>query len=293
VIGRPRKLAAHFSCPNDLKSGAACRLLAASSRKVSGMPWMWIALASVMLWAASFSAQQIPAGTALPVMLDSSLDARKDKPGRKISVRIMQEVQLPDGKKIPSGSHIVGHILRVNTPTATSPSRLAFQLDQLNSGGHSLPLTTSLRAVASMTEVFEAQLPTNNFDEYGTSIADWTTVQVGGDAVYRGDGKVISPDNRVVGSATVGGEVTAKLTAVPDRGCRGSIEGNDREQALWVFSTTACGAYGFSDLKITHAGRTSPRGEIALESPTNVQIRGGSGLLLRVVAPASLTVAPR
>jgi len=249
-----------------------------------GMSVVWIVLVAL-----PFSAQQIPPGTALPVMLNSNLDARKDKPGRKISARIMQEVQLPDGATIPAGSHIAGHVQRVNGPTATAPSRLAFQFDQLNSRGHSLPLTTSLRAVASMTEVFEAQLPTSNFDEYGTSIADWTTIQVGGDAVYRGAGKVISPDNRVVGSATIGGDVTARLAAVPDRGCRGQVEGNDREQALWVFSTTACGTYGFADLKITHAGRTNPKGEIVLESPTNVQIRGGSGLLLRVVAPASLT----
>jgi hypothetical protein len=257
------------------------------------MKWVWIALAWVMLWALQFCAQQIPAGTALPVMLNSSLDARKDKPGREISARVMQEVHLPEGAKIPAGSHIVGHIVRVEGPSASSPSRLAVKFDTLNSRGRSVPLTTSLRALASMTEVFEAQLPTSNFDEYGTSIADWTTVQVGGDAVYRGDGKVISPDNRVVGSATVGGDVSAKLAAVPERGCRGPIDGNDRAQALWVFSTTACGAYGFSDLKITHAGRTSPQGEIALESPTNVQIRGGSGLLLRVVVPASLTVSPR
>ena len=128
------------------------------------------------------------------------------------------------GRGFRPGPVIVGHILGVNGMSATSGSQLVFKFDQLNSRGHSITLTTSLRAVAAMTEVFEAQLPTNNFDEYGTSIADWTTVQVGGDAVYRGDGTVISPDNRVVGSATVGGDVTAKLAAVPDRGCRGSIE---------------------------------------------------------------------
>lgn len=256
------------------------------------MKWLHIAAVCV-LSVAVLSAQQIPSGTALPVMLNSALDAKKVKPGRKVSARVMQDVQLPDGARIPAGSHIVGHILSVSAATAASPSRLVVKFDQLNSRRRSVPLTTSLRAVASMTEIFEAQLPTSNFDEYGTSIADWTTVQVGGDAVYRGDGKVISPDNRVVGSATVGGDVTAKLVAVPERGCRGSIEGNDREQSLWVFSTSACGAYGFQDLKIAHAGRTAPVGEIALESPTNVQVRGGSGLLLRVIAPASLSASAR
>ena len=257
------------------------------------MKWIWFIWAWVVLWAAPFSAQQIPAGTALPVMLDSTLDAGKDKPGRKISARLMQDVQLPDGARLPAGSHIVGHVLQGNGGTAASPSRLVVKFDQLISRGRSVPLTTSLRAVASMTEVFAAQLPTNNFDEYGTSIVDWTTVQVGGDAVYRGGGTVISPDNRVVGSANVGGDVTAKLTAVPDRGCRGPIEGNDREQSLWVFSTNACGAYGFGDLTIAHAGRTDPVGEILLEAFVNVQLRGGSGLLLRVVAPASLAASAR
>ena len=257
------------------------------------MKWMRLILAWAILSAAPFSAQQIPIGTALPVMLNSSLDASKDKPGQKISARIMQQVQLPDGTKIPSGTHIVGHVLGVNGLTGAYGSRLVLKFDELNLRGRSIPLTTSLRAVANMTVVFEAQLPTSNFDEYGTTIADWTTVQVGGDAVYRGDGTVISPDNRVVGSATVGGDVTAKLTAVPDRGCRGSVEDNDRPQSLWVFSTSACGAYGFSDLRIAHAGRTDPLGEIALEAPANVRVRAGSGLLLRVIASSSLPAAPR
>ncbi len=257
------------------------------------MKWVQIICVCLVLSEAAFCAQHIPPGTALPVMLNSTLDAKKDKRGRKISARVMQEVRLPNRGSIPAGARVIGHVLQVSSPTGTSGSRMVVKFDQLNSRGRTISLTTSLRAVASMTEVFDAQLPTNTFDEYGTSIADWTTVQVGGDAVYRGDGKVISWDNRVVGSATIGGDVTAKLTAVPDRGCHGAIEGNDREQALWVFSTTACGAYGFHELKIAHAGRTDPVGEIVLESPVNVQVRGGSGLLLRVIAPTDVSARKR
>jgi len=252
------------------------------------MKWLPVLCSCWVLSAAVLCGQQIPSGTALPVMLNSTLDAKKNKPGRKVSARVMQSVPLPGGGRIPAGSQIVGHVLQVSGSTATSPSQLVFKFDQLNWRGHVLPVTTSLRALASMTDVFEAQLPTNNFDEYGTSLADWTTVQVGGDLVYRGYGHIVSPDNNVIGSATIGGAVTAKLVPVPDRGCRGAVEGNDREQALWVFSTSACGAYGFPELKIAHAGRTTPMGEVVLESPRNVMVRGGSGLLLRVVAPASL-----
>jgi len=244
-----------------------------------------------VLSVAALSAQQIPAGTTLPVMLNSTLDAQKAKPGQRISARIMQEVRLPDGARIPAGSRIVGHVLQVNGPDAASPSHLAFKFDQVNLHGHLYLLSTSLRALASMTEIFEAQMPTNNFDEYGTTTADWTTIQIGGDVVYRGNGHVYSPDNQVVGRATVGGDVTGKLTAVPERGCRGAIEDNDHEQSLWVFSNSACGAYGLPRLRIAHAGRTDPTGEIVLESATNVLVRGGSGMLLRVIVPASLSAS--
>lgn len=237
----------------------------------------------LLLSATMLSAQQIPAGTALPVMLNSALDAKKGKPGQKISARIMQDVLLPDGARVPAGSRVTGHIVQVGSASGTV-SRLVFKFDEVITQGHSISLATSLRAVASMLEVYNAQLPTNAVDDYGTSYNDWNTVQVGGDAVYRGSGRVVTADNQLVGRATIGGDVTARLAAVPTAGCRGPIDGNDREQALWVFSASVCGAYGFNGLKIAHAGRTNPVGEIALESMTNVHVAGGSGLLLRVVS---------
>ena len=247
------------------------------------MRWIKFLSASGMLFSSLLVAQVIPAGTTLPTMLNSTLDARKDSPGRHISGRIMQDIPLPDGSRIPAGSRVEGQILQVSRPVAASGSQVVLKFDRLYMHGRSLPLLTDLRAIASMTEVYEAQLPTNALDDYGTSYSDWNTVQVGGDAVYRGNGEVLVRDE-VVAEATLGGDVTGRLRAVPERGCRGAIDGNDREQALWVFSTSACGSYGFGDLKISHAGRTDPEGQIKLESAANVHVRGGSGLLLRVIS---------
>jgi hypothetical protein len=245
---------------------------AGTLRLIAGFLW---------LSAAAAVGQQIPAGTVLPMVLYSTLDAGKSKPGSVITGKIMQDVPLPDGASIPKGSRIVGHVVSATPAAAGLPSQLAVQFDQVVIKGRPIPIAAHLRALASMNEVFEAKIPTNSWDDYGTSTSDWNTVQVGGAGVYRGNGEVVSGD-QVVGRATDYGAVTAKLIAAPASGCHGDSEANGREQALWVFSPWACGTYGFSDLKIAHAGRTQPVGRIELESRRNVRVSGGSGWLLRV-----------
>jgi hypothetical protein len=52
---------------------------------------------------------------------------------------------------------------------------------------------------------------------------------------------------------------------------------------LWVFSSDACGVYGFDHLHIAHAGRTAPAGVVSLVSDQGeLKIPAGTGLLLRI-----------
>ena len=50
------------------------------------------------------------------------------------------------------------------------------------------------------------------------------------------------------------------------------------------FLTSACGVYGFSDMKLAHNGSSAPVGQIELHSNKDVLVRGGSGWLLLVNA---------
>ena len=242
----------------------------------------------VVLVSPAVMGQTIPAGTVLPVELNSSLNAGKDKPGNRITGTIKQDVPLPDGARIPQGSRIIGHVISAASATAGSPSRLSLRFDQVEVKGQQISVVTHLRALASMTEVFEARMPTNAWDDYGTSTSDWNTIQVGGAGVYRGNGQVVSGD-QIVGRSTDYGAVTAKLVAAPARGCHGGGEVEAREQALWIFSPWACGVYGLYDVRIAHAGRSSPVGQIELESSRDVRVSGGSGWLLRVESAAAKT----
>lgn len=234
----------------------------------------------LMMTAESLAQTAIPAGTILPVDLNTSLNSKKTKPGQVISARVMQDVPLASGGKIRAGSKASGRVLDVVEARDGHGAKITLQFDTLEVSKRKIPMTTNLRALASMLEVDDAQIPATGADR-GTPQNWWTTVQVGGDVNYRGSGPVTS-GSHVVGKPTADG-VLVHIASKPGTKCRGETNGDDRLQALWVFSADACGTYGFADLTIQHAGRSHPVGQITVASEKhNFDVRGGSGLLLRV-----------
>ncbi|MFZ0798767.1 MAG: hypothetical protein WCA13_12965 [Terriglobales bacterium] len=227
-----------------------------------------------------FGQNAIPAGTILPLQLNSSLNSRKSKPGQMVTARLMQDVPLPSGGKIRAGSKAVGRVLDVVEAGNGSGAKISLRFDTLEVSKRMIPMTTNLRALASMMEVEDAQLPKTGPDR-GTPQEAWTTTQIGDDVVYRGGGPVAN-GLRVVGTPTFNG-VLVRVASQRGAKCRGDLSGNDQPQALWLFSADACGTYGFTDLTIAHAGRNAPLGQITLVSEkSNFDVRSGSGLLLRV-----------
>jgi hypothetical protein len=233
----------------------------------------------ILFSAQLFGQNTIPAGTILPVALNSSLNSRKVKVGQVITARVMQDVPLPQGT-IHAGSKVIGHVTNVKPADARSGAQLSFRFDTLIDSKQRVPIVANLRALASMMAVEAAQLPESGPDR-GTSQNAWTTDQIGGEVVYRGGGPVAN-GLRPVGEPTTNG-VLVHISAKPGSKCRGEIEGNDRLQATWVFSSDACGVYDIPNLEIAHAGRTNPLGEITLVSTKgDVNVRAGGGMLLRV-----------
>jgi hypothetical protein len=238
----------------------------------------WLSL--IMLSMDLFAQNTIPAGTIVPVALNSSLNSRKVKPGQVITARVMQDVPLSPGSTIHAGAKVLGRVIDVKPANGGTGAQVSFRFDTLVVSKRRIPIITNLRALASMMAVEAAQLPESGPDR-GTSQNAWTTDQIGGEVVYRGGGPV-ADGLRSVGEPTYGG-VLVHVSAKPGSPCRGEIEGNDRLQALWVFSSDACGVYDFAGLAIVHAGRTDPVGEITLASDKGeLNIRAGSGMLLRV-----------
>jgi hypothetical protein len=225
----------------------------------------------------------IPPGTILPVRLRTAISSQKSKPGQVIEARIAQDVPLPNGSKIRAGSKVEGHIIEVVPAGTSSGPKLSIRFDKVYAQGSIIPVTTNLRAIAGFMAVQEAGVPEETPSE-GTPY-DWLpTTQIGGDSVYGLRGPVMSAEDtsQVVGKSTYDG-VLARPRAKEGTECRGAVSGNDNPQALWVFSSDACGVYGMEHLKIAHAGRTDTVGTISFAcDKSKLKIPNGTGLLLRV-----------
>lgn len=218
--------------------------------------------------------QALPAGTLLPVSLNHGLNARKLHAGQSIRAQLMQSV--PE-TQIHRGAQVLGSVVEVRTAPG-APAQLNIRFDAVESHGQRIPIQTDLRAIASPLEVRQAQDP-EEMASRGLTPENSTTQQIGGDQVYRGGGPVAQGVTEVGKPVAYGVEGQPRIEL--GKPCRGLVAGNTRPQALWLFSVNACGVYGFPNLTVEHAGRST--GTIELAS-TNGQLHlgGGTALLLRV-----------
>ena len=227
----------------------------------------------------------IPPGTIIPVRLNSTLSSAKCRKGQVITGRIMQDVPLSPGVRIREGSKVLGHVVEVTPATTSAQARISLRFDMLIAWHQTISITSNLRAIAGFMRIIEAQTPPIGPGE--SDVYRWlTTVLVGGDVVYGEGGPVTAAENanEVVGKAVDGG-VLSRVRGKEGTKCRGSIDGNDSPQALWVFSSDACGIYGLEHISIAHAGRSDPTGVIVLASDNgSLKLPSGAGMLLRVNA---------
>jgi hypothetical protein len=231
----------------------------------------------LLILAPAISRAQIPAGTILPVQLGSSIDSHKTQAGDRISTRLMQSVDLGNGRRLNAGTRLTGTI------KAVGPESVTFEINEVKFHRRISPVLTDLRAIASTMEVHDAELPTNSAGgDRGSSMADWNTIQVGGEAVY-GRGGPVMKGTLVVGHSLMSGGVLAVPRANPDDSkCRADLS-HGVPQSFWIFATSACGVYGYEGMTIEHAGRSRPMGTITIRSSTPIRLRSGTALLLRVI----------
>ena len=230
------------------------------------------------------TSSQLPVGLILPVRLNDTLKVKDLQKGTILELRVMQDIPLPDRDRIPTKSLVRGSVVSAAKDSDGPGVDIALAFTQVVNKDQNFSIATSLRAIASYLAVRGAQTPLNGIDT--GSPAGWAnTVQIGGDIRYGDGGPVRNRHKQRVGKGVLGG-VLVRVSANPSLGCDGPISGEDYPQALWVFSSDACGVYGMKDVKLSHSGNSDPVGEFTLHfEKEDMKLDAGTAFLFEVVNP--------
>jgi hypothetical protein len=208
----------------------------------------------------------LPTGSTLPVILQHKLSAEHVAVGDRVVARLSQRVPLPNDQYLPAKAELVGHV------SASDARSLALQFTQLKLAGQTEPIAVRLLAAAHWMDVGRTAEPLDGGDRATSNPADWTTMQIGRDEVYRssGSGTVYNQCSEPVGHADLYG-----VYAPP-------LPGGSAMRAMGPFSTTAKGIYELPGVAIEAAGGSGQPIVLRLSSP-KWQIDSGTALLLEVV----------
>jgi hypothetical protein len=254
----------------------ACRL--ASGSREPGVASPPAAPGAVVTLAA------IPPGTVLPLRLEKSITTKDAQKGQPIEAQIAQEVPLSNGSKIPLRSTVIGSIVSVERDTDGPGLSVTLQFNELDDHKETVRFSSFLRAIASFRAVREAQSPLTGADT-GSPTGWSNTIQIGGDIRFGEGGAVRNQAKQQVGRGVRGG-VLVHVRENRALGCEGPVNMDDHLQALWLFSSDACGTYDLKGVKITHTGKNAPVGEFTLHfEKEDMRLEAGAGILLRIASP--------
>jgi hypothetical protein len=271
--------------------------------RVSSMQWRrgLAAMATLALTSASAAAQSastsaaMPVETAIPVLFTSTTNAARVHSGDVVRGKTMEAVFAGPGKVVPEGSRVFGHVVEARgftfdeTPYAPQqPSYLVVHMDSMRVDGRDVVLHAKVRALASALATDDAtRPPATDMDVWGT------TTQIGGDHLQDGDNAMYSPDDEIVGYRRKQGVVAHLLPAsYRSHGSVRSCGGTTTEQAVALFSASACGLYGFPHMDLSDDGAAD--GTFRLESRRyTVSLQANGAALLQVISVSTSATASR
>jgi hypothetical protein len=207
------------------------------------------------------SSTSSPVKAILPIVFTKTISADKARTGDVVHAKTTQIATLPTGEVVPAGAEVTGHVVTAGgfvhdkTPYAKQKeSQLTIQFDSLRFAGKDLPLKVMVRAMADPLTSWAAREPkSSDLDSLGT------VTQIGGDQLVPSRSEVVNLDGDVVAYNRKNG-VYAHLIA--HRGC----DGSDNEVSVGIYSPSACGLYGFTNVAAREMGSDAAPSTVSLVS---------------------------
>jgi hypothetical protein len=228
---------------------------------------------------------EVPQGTAFPVRFVRSVDARKARPGDRITAKTLQVVILAGDQRLPKGTLLVGHVVDAQ-PYHFNPepyvhqkaSSISIHFDQIVNGDLTLPVNLSVRALANTYQSQWAPLPHYRDDTDGSG----TMILIGGDEFWPFAKTVRDDGGDVIAYKRKNG-VFARLLPSDDPASKTgrNCGSTSTEQSVAIFSPHACGLYGFGGVSMPHSGRSGSGTFTLVSRGSSIKLYAGSTALLQ------------
>ena len=211
---------------------------------------------------------QLSAGSTIPVMLEKSVDARKNKAGDEVIARTTENVKSEGRVVIPKGSKIVGHVTvteaKARTKKEESESVVGIAFDHAAlKDGREIPLALEIQAIAPAEESTPSAMGTAPGTAGGTT---------GGAPPLPGSEKASGP----MSDPNAG---TPGRIASPANAADGAAGGLTPSGGL----TPQChGVLGIDGLTLSPEAASSTQGSLVVSQRRNVHLDGRTQMMLRV-----------
>jgi hypothetical protein len=224
--------------------------------------------------------------SSVNAVLTKPVDSRKSKPGDPVNARTTQPAKTEDGRSIPKGSTLVGHISEAHARgEGQADSAVGIVFDKaVTRDGHEIPLrSVAIRAVAAAEGAASA----------GITDSVMMTGSGGGMAPGRaGGGGLVGRTTGAVGG-TVGGGLGAAGSATGSLAASGvgalqagpgALGGVDASGLLTAGSS---GVFGLRDLSLSSTASGATQGSVVTSTGKSVHLEQGTRLLLSTQAGGS------
>jgi hypothetical protein len=199
--------------------------------------------------------------TVLPISFTNTVSADHAHPGDVVRAKTTQVVKLVSGEVVPAGTDVIGHVAAASgfiydhAPYAKQREAvLEIQFDSLHVAGRDMPLKVAVRAMADPLASREARMPKPSDQDSYSAVS-----QIGGDELVPSQSEVVDRNGDVVAYNRKGG-VYAHLIA------NGRCDASTNEVSVDIYSASACGLYGFTEVSAKETGSVSSPSRLALVS---------------------------
>lgn len=129
----------------------------------------------ILLLTTAWATDLVSTGTEIPVVLKHGINSKHIKAGDPVEAKTTQAIRLDADTEFRRDAKLTGRIVSIKPGTEGEPTAVSLSFDRLVlSNGEQMPVTVAVRAAASPTEAFNAQIPLTGSDE-GTSESAWVT----------------------------------------------------------------------------------------------------------------------